>query len=74
VGGALPAQSAAASNPNPTNAADPTQARIAELTQLASQLPPEQLQAMAAQFGRSGIDMHEIEAALSAQSAPAAGK
>jgi hypothetical protein len=47
-------------------AADPTtQARLAELSQLTSQLPPEQLQAITAQLSQAGLDMRELEQLLS---------
>jgi hypothetical protein len=45
--------------------ADPTQARLSELSQLASQLPPEQLQAITAQLSKAGMDMRELEQLLS---------
>lgn len=84
-----PAVVAATSNPAPPlaagagaagsvgsapNAADPTQARLSELSQLASQLPPEQLQEITAQLSKAGIDARELEllirAARTAEPAP----
>jgi hypothetical protein len=57
----VPATAAAGAAPG----ADPTQARLSELSQLASQLPPEQLQAITAELSKAGMDMRELEQLLS---------
>jgi hypothetical protein len=63
-----PTPAPAAANPAPAGSApsaDPTEARLSELSQLASQLPPEQLKAITAQLGNTGMDMKELERLLS---------
>jgi hypothetical protein len=63
--GSEPAFAAAAGAPNLAPGADPTQARLSELSQLASQLPPEQLQAITAELGKAGMDMNALQQLLS---------
>lgn len=63
--GVLPATAAMGAAPGSAPGADPTQARLDELSQLTSQLPPEQLQAITAQLRKAGMDMRELEQLLS---------
>jgi hypothetical protein len=62
--GSAAAQGAAGFTGQAPNTGDPTQARLSELSQLASQLPPEQLQEITAQLSKAGIDARELEVLL----------
>jgi hypothetical protein len=50
-----------AAAPSPSAAADPTLARLSELSQLAGQLQPEQLQAITSQLTGAGMDARELQ-------------
>jgi hypothetical protein len=48
----------------PAGTSDPTLARLNELSQLASQLGSEQMQALSKELGQSGIDTSALDQAL----------
>lgn len=62
---ATPPPPAIAGSAGAVPSADPVQARLGELSQLASQLPPDQLQAITAELGKAGMDMQQLEQLLS---------